>query len=377
MSDNHISTEDNTNTFSTRGCQCKPDCNEENNQVYNKRHCKLSDNDWLGHIDFPSGVEQFDCVEVRFKNSRKEFFRLQGDFEIHIGDIVAVEASPGHDIGIVSLTGETARLQMKRKGANPASEEIRKLYRRARSGDIEKWVKSVDKEDKTMYRTKQITRDLSLEMKMNDVEYQGDGTKAVFYYTAEDRVDFRQLIKVLAEEFKIRIEMRQIGVRQEAARLGGIGSCGRELCCATWMSSFSSVTTNSARTQQLSLNPQKLAGQCSKLKCCLNYEQDTYVDALKGFPDNTIVLKTKKGEATHQKTDVFKKLMWYSYINEPTSIIGLPVKKVKHIIDMNGKNKLPEKLENFVVTEESKPELENVVWQDDLNRFDKKKRTKQ
>ncbi len=215
---------------------------------------------------------------------------------------------------------------------------------------------------------------------MNDVEYQGDGTKAVFYYTAEDRVDFRELIKILADQFKIRIEMRQIGVRQEAARLGGIGSCGRELCCASWMSSFNSVTTNSARTQQLSLNPQKLAGQCSKLKCCLNFERDAYIDALKDFPDNTIVLKTKKGDAFHQKSDIFKKLMWYSYENEPSNMMSLPIKNVKQVIGMNSKGKIPEKLEDFIFTvavSEPKAEFENVVGQDDLNRFDKKKKRRQ
>lgn len=376
MSDKNIEPKDN-NAFLTRGCQCRPNHEGGNEKVYNKIYCKLSDHDWLGHLNLPSGIERFNCVEVRFKNSRKDFYRLQGDFAVNVGDIVAVEASPGHDIGIVSLTGETARLQMKRKNLDPVSDDIKKLYRRARSSDIEKWIVSVEKEDDTMYRTKKITHDLKLEMKMNDVEYQGDGTKAVFYYTAEDRVDFRELIKILAEQFKIRIEMRQIGVRQEAARLGGIGSCGRELCCSSWMCSFSSVTTNSARTQQLSLNPQKLAGQCSKLKCCLNFERDAYVDALKTFPDSSVVLKTKKGNAVHQKSDVFKKLMWYSYEDEPASMISLPIKKVKQIMDMNKRGKSPEKLEDFINSApapETIPQFENVVGQDDLNRFDKKKK---
>ncbi len=377
MSEHNIKPES-ENTFLTRGCSCKPDT-EGSVTVYSKIHCKLSDHDWLGHLDLPSGMQRFDCVEIRFKNSRKDFFRLQGDFDVNVGDIVAVEASPGHDIGIVSLTGETARLQMKRKEADPASENIKKIYRRARVSDIEKWVASVDKEHPTMQKTKKITNDLNLEMKMNDVEYQGDGTKAIFYYTAEDRVDFRQLIKILAEEFKVRIEMKQIGVRQEAARLGGIGSCGRELCCATWMCSFSSVTTNSARTQQLTLNPQKLAGQCSKLKCCLNFERDVYVDALKSFPDSSIVLKTKKGNAVYQKSDIFKKLMWYSYENDPSNVMSLTLKKVNKVMEMNKKGKIPEKLEDFVSTvtvNEPKAEFENVVGQDDLNRFDEKKTKK-
>lgn len=270
-------------------------------------------------------------------------------------------------------------MQMKRKNIDSTSEEIKKLYRRARASDIEKWVASVDREDVTMYKTKKITRDLKLEMKMNDVEYQGDGTKAVFYYTADERIDFRELIKILADDFKIRIEMRQIGVRQEAARLGGIGSCGRELCCASWMCSFNSVTTNSARTQQLSLNPQKLTGQCSKLKCCLNFERDAYIDALKSFPDSSLVLKTKKGNAVHQKSDIFKKLMWYAYEDQPASMMVLTVQKVKQIIDMNRRAKIPEKLENFVLreaVEEPKTDFENVVGQDDLNRFDNKRKKK-
>jgi len=378
MSDDTIQTPDN-NAFLTRGCCCKPSDEGGNEKVYSKMHCKLSDHDWLGSIDLPSGMTRFDCVEVRFKNNHKEFYRIQGDFEIHVGDIVAVEAAPGHDIGFVTLIGETARLQMERKNADPASEEIKKLYRRARTSDIEKWVTSVEREDPTMYKTKKITRDLKLNMKMNDVEYQGDGTKAVFYYTAEERVDFRELIKILANDFKIRIEMRQIGVRQEAARLGGIGSCGRELCCATWMCNFNSVTTNSARIQQLSLNPQKLTGQCSKLKCCLNYERDAYIDALKTFPDNSIVLKTKKGNALHQKSDVFRKLMWYAYEDQPANTMVLKVQKVKHIMEMNDKGKIPEKLENFILLdaiEEPETDFENVVGQDALNRFDNKKKKK-
>lgn len=378
MSDDNINIE-NSNAFLTRGCQCKPSDEGENGNVYSKIRCKLSNHNWLGDIILPSGMVRFDCVEVRFKNNHKEFFRIQGDFEIHVGDIVAVEAAPGHDIGIVTLTGETARMQMKRKKVDITSEEVKKLYRRARTTDIEKWVTSVDREDNTMFKTKKITRDLKLDMKMNDVEYQGDGTKAVFYYTADDRVDFRELIKLLADDFKIRIEMRQIGVRQEAARLGGIGSCGRELCCATWMCNFNSVTTNSARTQQLSLNPQKLTGQCSKLKCCLNFERDAYIDALKEFPDSSIVLKTKKGNAFHQKSDVFKKLMWYSYENQPASMMILTIEKVKQVIEMNQKSKFPEKLENFVLLEaieEPETDFENVVGQDALNRFDIKKKKK-
>jgi len=221
-----------------------------------------------------------------------------------------------------------------------------------------------------MYRTRKIANELGLKMKVNDVEYQGDNTKANFYYTAEERVDFRELIKVLADEFKVRIEMRQIGVRQESGRLGGIGSCGRELCCATWLTNFKSVTTNTARVQQLSLNPQKLAGQCGKLKCCLNFENETYKDALKQFPNSEIILKTRKGEALHQKTDIFRKLMWYSYVDDQSNQMALPVDKVIEIINKNKKGKFPEKLEDYAYSKEQKVDFENVVGQDDLTRFD-------
>ncbi len=361
--------------FMSRGCGCTPGINEEGIDVFEHRCCKLDEFDWMKDVTLPSSMPPFDCVEVRFKNSRKDFYRITDGIELKIGDIVAVEASPGHDIGIVTLRGETAKLQMKRKGIDYTSSEIKKLYRRARIYDIEKWVQAVEKEKKTMLETRKIAGELELEMKINDVEYQGDNTKAIFYYTAEERVDFRVLIKRLAEAFKIRIEMKQIGVRQEAARLGGIGSCGRELCCATWMTNFKSVTTSSAKAQQLSLNPQKLAGQCSKLKCCLNYEYDNYVEALSEFPDQEIVLKTQKGNATHQKTDIFNKRLWYAYTDAHNNFIALSLDKVNQIIKMNKNNKLPQKLEDFTVIEESKNEFGNNIEIDDLNRFDKKKKS--
>ena len=309
-------------------------------------------------------------AEIRFKNSRLEFFQAAPDLDLKTGDIVAVEGSPGHDIGIVSLTGEAARLQMKKKKVNPETGEFRKVYRRARVSDIEKWITAVSKEEHAKYKTREIAGRLNLQMKVNDVEYQGDSTKATFYYTAEERVDFRELIKVLAEEFRVRIEMRQIGVRQEASRLGGIGSCGRELCCSTWMSKFQSVSTSSARLQQLSLNPQKLAGQCGKLKCCLNFENAMYEDALKEFPSSKITLKTRKGDAIHQKNDVFKRLMWYSYADDRSDIMAIPLDKVKDIIRDNEKGKLPEKLEDFAFVREKKVDFENATDQDDLKRFD-------
>jgi cell fate regulator YaaT (PSP1 superfamily) len=236
--------------------------------------------------------------------------------------------------------------------------------------DIEKWITAVESEEQAMFKTRKIAVDLGLKMKINDVEYQGDNTKAIFYYTADERVDFRELIKLLAEEFKVRIEMRQIGVRQESGRLGGVGTCGRELCCATWLTNFRSVSTNTARVQQLSLNPQKLAGQCGKLKCCLNFEQEVYIDALKEFPNSEIILKTKKGEAIHHKTDIFKKIMWYAYINDESNLMAIPVKKIFEIIKDNGNGKFPEKLEDFAFSREQKIDFENVVGQDDLTRFD-------
>ncbi|HNW74215.1 MAG TPA: regulatory iron-sulfur-containing complex subunit RicT, partial [Bacteroidales bacterium] len=302
--------------------------------------------------------------------SRKDYFRIPADLELVVGDIVAVEASPGHDIGIVSMVGEMVRLQLRKKNLVSAPDEIKKIYRKARLTDIEKWISAVEQESATMYRSREIADKLGLQMKINDVEIQGDNTKAIFYYTAEDRVDFRELIKLMAEEFKTRIEMRQIGARQEASRLGGIGSCGRELCCATWMCDFRSVTTNAARVQQLSLNPQKLAGQCGKLKCCLNYEYDTYVDAMKGMPNTDIRLKTKRGEATHQKTDIFQKLLWYSYVNDPGNMMAIPVDNVFAVMEENKKGNLPERLEDFSQVTENKSDLEGPTGEDDLTRFD-------
>jgi len=358
------------NTFLYRGCKSIPKGNGRDEEVFKHGCCKLDSTDWLEGLNYPQSQNGFNCVEVRFKNSHKDFFRISNGHYYKIGDVVAVEAAPGHDIGIVTLVGETARLQMKRKGADPDSETIKRIYRRARVSDIEKWVIAVEREDATMHKTKNIANDLNLAMKFNDIEYQGDNTKAIFYYTAEERVDFRELIKKLAEEFRIRVEMKQIGVRQEASRIGGIGSCGRELCCATWLVNFTSVTTNSARVQQLSLNPQKLAGQCSKLKCCLNFESDHYLDALRSFPDNSVLLKTKKGEAIHHKTDVFNKIMWYSYVDDRSAILALSVENVKSIIDSNSKGQYPEKLEDFTSVMERKNEFDNSLNQEDLERFD-------
>lgn len=341
---------------------------------------KLNVFDWLANMELPTGQQPFDCVEVRFKNSRKEIFRNVNNLPLLAGDVIAVEASPGHDIGVVSLTGELVRMQMKRRNVDEKAEDIKKIYRKARQADIDKWKEAQDLENPTMYKARTIASRLKLEMKISDVEYQGDRTKAIFYYTADDRVDFRELIKVLAEEFKVRIEMRQIGARQEASRLGGIGSCGRELCCSTWLTDFRSVSTSAARYQQLSLNPLKLAGQCGKLKCCLNYELDSYLDAIKDFPDSNIKLEAEKGKAFHQKTDIFKRIMYFSYTDEPDTFISVSVDRVKEIVEMNKNGQKPDDIAEEIEEEEVKkePDYENVVGQDSINRFDttKKKRKK-
>jgi len=358
------------NPFFSRGCTKPPRIGHKNDGIYSHRCSKLDTFDWMQKLPLSAGYSPPDFVEVRFKNCRKDFFRTTPEVELKVGDIVAVEASPGHDIGIVSMTGETVRFQMRNRGFDSCSEEIRKVYRRARISDVEKWITAVQLENTTMFKSREIAETLGLSMKINDVEYQGDNTKAIFYYTADDRVDFRELIKVLAEEFKVRIEMKQIGARQEAGRLGGIGSCGRELCCATWLSHFQSVTTQAARVQQLSLNPQKLAGQCSKLKCCLNFEYENYLDALKDFPDTDTVLKTKKGEAVHQKTDIFNKLIWYSYAGNPGNQMAIPVERVIQVIEQNKKGILPENLEDLSKSTEQKTDFENGIEPDDLSYLD-------
>lgn len=337
---------------------------------------KLNVFDWLSNMELPNGQKPFDVVELRFKNSRKEFFRNVNSISLGVGEVVAVEGSPGHDIGVVSATGELVRLQMKKKNVNPLAEDIKKLYRKAKPADVDKWREAQALEVATMYRARTFAIALGLQMKISDVEYQGDKTKAIFYYTADARVDFRELIKVMADEFKIRVEMKQIGARQEAARLGGIGSCGRELCCSTWLGDFRSVSTSAARYQQLSLNPMKLAGQCGKLKCCLNYELDSYVDALKDFPrTENIKLKTKKGSAFHQKTDIFRRILWYSYEGEGDVFIPLKVERVKEIMEMNVKGEFPDELQTEVKLKviEKKNDYENVVGQDSLTRFDRSK----
>ena len=355
------------NPFLTRGLCQVPSAEQDNKGLFQCRCCKLSTYDWLNDIESPAGSD-FNIAEVQFKNSHKEFFKLPaGEFNFETGDIVIVEAgSGGTDIGIVTLMGEAVKLQMRNKKTTTVS---KKISRRARAADIEKWISVVNKEKETMMRSRYTAWDLHLNMKVNDVEYQGDGSKAIFYYSADERIDFRELIKLLAEQFKIRIEMRQIGVRQEAARLGGLGSCGRELCCASWRNSFQTVSTGAARTQQLSLNPQKLAGQCGKLKCCLNYEHEAYVRELSEFPDRNFALQTEKGSAFCHKIDIFKKLMWYSYKDDRSHMLyAIPVEKAKEIIATNKQNKKIAQLEDYAEINADKNEDVNFDM-DDLKRI--------
>ncbi|HBB48204.1 MAG TPA: hypothetical protein DCZ44_01065 [Flavobacteriaceae bacterium] len=339
---------------------------------------KLTVFDWLGNMSLPADMAPFSGVEVRFKNGRKEFFDNRDGLSLSIGDVVATEAAPGHDIGIVTLTGELVRVQIKRKKESMNLESYPKIYRKATQKDIDLWQSLRQKEDEFQKRSREIAMGLKLKMKISDVEFQGDGGKAIFYYTAEDRVDFRQLIKDFARAFSTRIEMKQVGFRQEAARLGGIGSCGRELCCSTWLTDFRSVNTAAARYQQLSLNPQKLAGQCGKLKCCLNFELDAYMEALKVFPKMEVKLKTEKGVGLCQKIDIFKGLMWYCYDKEFMNWHELPVAKVNEIIEANKKGQKVESLEEYAVEQTTKEQetYNNVVGQDSLTRFDQPKRKK-
>ncbi|MFT5821553.1 MAG: cell fate regulator YaaT (PSP1 superfamily) [Crocinitomix sp.] len=336
---------------------------------------KLSVFDWLADVELPNGQSTYDVVELRFKSSRKGFYRNIKGINLQVGDVVAVETSPGYDIGVVSIVGELARIQVRKKTQNFKAHEARSIIRKATKEDVDKWMICREKESENMFASRRLASELGLQMKISDVEYQGDGSKATFYYTAEERVDFRMLIRSLADEFKVKIEMKQIGVRQEAARLGGIGSCGRELCCSTWLTDFRSVSTASARYQQLSLNPQKLAGQCGKLKCCLNYELDAYLEALKKFPRSDVRLKTEKGVAFHVKTDVFKEQMWYIQEDKKNpgagGFIPLTPDRVHEIIKLNKAGEIPVDLKDFMIEVEVEvPDYTDVVGQDDLNRFE-------
>lgn len=329
------------------GCSCGTSAEGKTAGCNNNGGCstggcnKLNVFDWLSNMDIPVH-EQFDIVEVRFKNGRKEFFRNSNKLDVVTGEAIVVDVPGGHHVGYVSMQGELVRLQMKKKGVQN-NDEIRQIYRKATLKDLEKFDEVRKREEPALYRTRNIILEQKLKMKLTDIEFQADNSKATFYYSAEDRVDFRDLIKVLASEFRVRIEMRQISLRQEASRIGGIGSCGRELCCSTWLTDFKSVSTSAARYQNLSLNPSKLSGQCGRLKCCLNYELDTYMEALEHIPD-TNRLKTKIGVAKLQKTDIFRQKMWFAYDGENTWY-PLSTDRVKEVLELNKKGEAPETLE--------------------------------
>ncbi len=346
----------------------KKGCNRNTNQ-------KLATFDWM--CDLPETQKETDFVEVQFKNTRKGYFLNSTKIPLEKGDMVAVESSPGHDIGEVSLVGRLVLLQMKKNNVNLEKMEVKRVYRKAKENDLEKYQEAKAREQETMIKSRQIAESLKLNMKIGDVEFQGDGNKAIFYYIADERVDFRQLIKVFAETFRIRIEMKQIGARQEAGRIGGIGPCGRELCCSGWMSNFNSVSTSAARYQDISLNPQKLAGQCAKLKCCMNYELDSYIDAAKDLPSKEIQLETLDNTYYHFKTDVFKALISYSTSpNFGANIVTITAKRAKEVIALNRRGQKPGTLEDS--TENTpKPaviDYENGVGQDSLTRFDSNKK---
>ena len=349
-----------------------------------KSHCgdcrrgKLHSFNWLD--DIPGGYAASEYVEVQFKNTRKGYYRNTTNLPLEIGDVVAVEAVPGHDIGSITLTGALAELRMRRSlGRNGNIADVRRVFRKAKPADLEKFEEAKAREDDTMIRARRIAEELKLNMKIGDVEYQGDGNKAIFYYIADERVDFRQLIKVLAETFKVRIEMKQIGARQEAGRIGGIGPCGRPLCCSTWMTNFVSVATSAARYQDISLNPQKLAGQCAKLKCCLNFEVDAYVEASRKMPPREVRLETADATYFHFKSDIFNRMVTYSTDKSmPVNLVTIPADRVFEVINMN---KAGEKPLALIPDGEQKPkprsEFGDILGEDDdLTRFDKKKKKK-
>jgi cell fate regulator YaaT (PSP1 superfamily) len=345
----------------------------KNNGTCSSGGCnKLEVFDWLSNISMPEGQSAYELVEVRFKNSRKAFYRNSNNLSLQVGDVVAVDTAPGYDIGVVSALGELARIQVQKKAPNLKVTECKKIFQIANQEQIDKWIQGRGLERDLLTQSRTLALNLKLDMKISDVEYQGDLSKATFYYTAESRIDFRQLIKDMADRFKVRIEMRQIGSRQEASRLGGIGSCGRELCCSTWLTDFRSVSTSAARYQQLSLNPQKLAGQCGKLKCCLNYELDMYLDSIKSMPKVDGKLHTEKGDAIHMKTDVFKRIIWYAYKGE-TGMVALSPERVAEIKKLNKEGVKPKDLAEYAQVKEKVEEIgyQNVVGQDSLTRFEK------
>jgi len=350
-----------------KNCGANGSAGCQNNGYCSTRGCnKLNVFDWLSDMDVPA-TQRFDVVEVRFKNGRKDFFRNNNKLDIVTGDAIVLDVPNGHDVGYVSLKGELVRLQMSKKGIEN-NESIRGIYRKATNKDLERWQEARDREHSVLFRTKEIIQDIKLDMKLTDVEFRADGTKATFFYSADGRVDFRELVKLLAREFRIRVEMRQIGVRQEAGRIGGIGVCGRELCCSTWLSDFKNVTTAAARYQNLSLNPDKLSGQCGRLKCCLNYELDTYTEALKDIPEVEQALITERGEAKLQKTDIFRKIMWFSYDNDD-NWHSVGSERVRQVQEMNKVGKKPFSLAENNASEHK---MEASVIDSDLVEMEKK-----
>ncbi len=338
---------------------------------------KLGVFDWLTGVPLPHGQQAFDGVEVRFKNTRKAFFRNTTGILLSPGDLITVDAAPGHDVGMVSLSGELVRAQMARRNVTVDTYELRKVLRKSTQEDIDRWHEARKREDELMLVAREMVRGARLDMKVTDVEMQGDGTKAIVYYTAEERIDFRGIVRDIADRFKTRVEMKQIGARQETGRIGGIGSCGRELCCSSWLTDFRSVTTSAARYQQLALNPQKLAGQCGKLKCCLNYELDMYIEAVKSYPSQNAKLKTQQGTGMHIKTDIFTGKMWYGFKKpgEPMIMADFPIDVVREILAKNKEGEIPEvdlQMADEPAPETKQPDYENVTGQDELTRFDNK-----
>ena len=329
---------------------------------------------WLANVEDAKSNSNKNLVEIQFKMNRKEYFENKDNLSISEGDFVAVEGNSGHDIGKITLIGDIVYYQINRKKINIKTNPLKKIYRLAKDTDLSKYESAIDLEQPTLKKAKEIINNHKLEMKLVDVEFQGDKSKAIFYYTAEKRVDFRELIKEYSRTFGIRVEVKQIGVRQEAAKIGGIGSCGRELCCSTWMTDFPSVSTNAARYQQLSINPQKISGQCGRLKCCLNFELDGYTEALKSFPSTKVQLKSKEGNAKFVKLDVFKGVLFYFNSDSPGDLLELSIEKVNKIIELNKKGEVPENFKNYTVELEKKEiSFEDAMGQDNIGRFDNKK----
>lgn len=353
----------------TRDCDrgfCHRGCGRQDKQ--------LNAYDWLA--DVPGNEESTDLVEVQFKNTRKGYYHNVNNIDLKKGDIVAVEASPGHDIGVVTMTGRLVKLQIKKANLKSA-DDIKRVYRIAKPVDMEKYHEAKSREHDTMIQSRQIAKELGLQMKIGDVEYQGDGNKAIFYYIADERVDFRQLIKVLADAFHVRIEMKQIGARQEAGRIGGIGPCGRPLCCSSWMTNFVSVATSAARYQDISLNPQKLAGQCAKLKCCLNYEVDAYVESVKQLPSKEIRLETKDNTYFYFKADIFSRMLTYTTEkNVPANMVTISAKRAFEVIALNKNGVKPDNLDGKGEDEKVRGEFGDILGQDSVTRFDKTKKKK-